>query len=147
VVLAFRETAHGWKVIYDDGHLVEFAVFTRDELRLASINDHRLLFDRGDVAKRIDEVVGATERATRTRRDDDRLSFGMLVSGLLVGLARHRRGEAANIRGEATHVQPGQAASHFSASATLSNRRTFTPRFTATVSAKRAFCGSPVAWT
>ena len=33
----FRETEHGLKVLFDDGHLVEFAVFARPELRLRDL--------------------------------------------------------------------------------------------------------------
>ena len=36
VLLSFRETAHGLKVLYDDGHLLELAVFAPEELALAS---------------------------------------------------------------------------------------------------------------
>ena len=32
LVLHFRETAHGMKGVYDDGHLVEYAVFAPDEI-------------------------------------------------------------------------------------------------------------------
>jgi hypothetical protein len=37
VALSFRETGHGLVVLYDDGHLLEFAVFELDELALAAI--------------------------------------------------------------------------------------------------------------
>jgi hypothetical protein len=32
LVLAFRETAHGVKLLYDQGHLIEYAVFDEAEL-------------------------------------------------------------------------------------------------------------------
>src|SRR5262245_25758285 len=35
LVIAIRETQHGIKAVYDDGHLVEYAVFTPDEIALA----------------------------------------------------------------------------------------------------------------
>ena len=38
VALAFRETEHGLMVVYDDGHLLEFAVFDLDEIALAGVN-------------------------------------------------------------------------------------------------------------
>ena len=45
----FRETAHGLKVLYDDGHLLELAVFDAAELALARVNRYRVLLDRADV--------------------------------------------------------------------------------------------------
>src|SRR4051812_48367660 len=57
VALAFRETEHGLNVIYDDGHLLEFAVFDLDELGLAGINRYRVLLDRGGVEERVREVA------------------------------------------------------------------------------------------
>ena len=35
LVFQFRETEHGVKALYRGGHLLEFAVFNEDELRLA----------------------------------------------------------------------------------------------------------------
>src|SRR4029079_1817965 len=46
VALRFRETEHGVSVIYDDGHLLEFAVFDLEELGLASVNRYRILAAR-----------------------------------------------------------------------------------------------------
>ena len=33
IAICVRETAHGLKVVYDSAHVLEFAVFTRLELR------------------------------------------------------------------------------------------------------------------
>ena len=55
IALAFRETAHGVKVVYRDGHLLEFAVFTLEELSFARVNRYRVLLDRGGVAARLEE--------------------------------------------------------------------------------------------
>ena len=46
IVLKVRETAHGLKVLYEDGHLLEFAIFDEAELHLARVNDYRVLLDR-----------------------------------------------------------------------------------------------------
>src|SRR3712207_2522290 len=35
IAIAIRETEHGWAVLYDDGHLVELAVFAPAELSAA----------------------------------------------------------------------------------------------------------------
>src|SRR5439155_1580337 len=52
IVLAYRETAHGVKVLYRDAHLLEFAVFDPEEMSVARINRFRVLLDRGGVAER-----------------------------------------------------------------------------------------------
>jgi predicted nucleotidyltransferase len=89
IALAFRETDHGLKVVYDDGHLVEFAVFDLEELGLAGVNRYRVLFDEGGVEERLAEVAAATARRPR----DERRDFGMFVAHVLVGAGRARRGE------------------------------------------------------
>jgi hypothetical protein len=94
VALSFRETDHGLKVLYEDGHLLEFAVFDLDELRLAGVNRYRVLLDRGGVAERMEEVARATADSSSGREDELTLSFGMLVTNVLVGAGRHARGEA-----------------------------------------------------
>lgn len=90
VALSFRETAHGVKVVYADGHLLEFAVFDLDELGLAEVNRTRVLLDRGGVEERMEDVVGATESRPPA---DDAYHFGQLVTNVLVGVGRARRGE------------------------------------------------------
>lgn len=37
ILFSYRETVHGVKVLYRDGHLLEFAVFDEDELALAKV--------------------------------------------------------------------------------------------------------------
>lgn len=88
VVLSFRETEHGLKVVYADGHMLEFAVFALDELDLASIDRYRVILDRGGVEERCAAVRGRP----RDGRDDGYL-FGMTVTAALVAAGRARRGE------------------------------------------------------
>jgi lincosamide nucleotidyltransferase len=93
IALAFRETDHGVKVLYLNGHLLEFAVFEPTELRLARVNRYRVLLDRGGVAELIRNVDEATVDAVATERRDDAFLFGMFLSNLLVGVGRFARGE------------------------------------------------------
>jgi lincosamide nucleotidyltransferase len=88
IVMSFRETDHGLKVVYDDGHMLEFAVFDLEELGLAGLNRYRVLFDRGGVEERIAEI----RAVPRPQRDDEHL-FGMVVTAALVAGGRGRRGE------------------------------------------------------
>lgn len=45
IVGHFVETEHGRSVIYNDGHLIEIAVFEDSELEIATANDYRILYD------------------------------------------------------------------------------------------------------
>jgi hypothetical protein len=92
IVHRFRETEHGVKVVYDDGHLVEFAVFALEELAVARANVYRVLFDRADVAAR---VAACAERSPSPAPDRTWL-FGQALTHLLVAGQRWRRGERAS---------------------------------------------------
>jgi hypothetical protein len=95
IALAFRETAHGLKVVYEGGHLLEFAVFDPEELFLARVNRYRVLLDRADVEARMRRLRERTAAET-ARRDDDAWHAGQLLTTLLVGAGRWRRGERAS---------------------------------------------------
>ena len=88
IVFSFRETEHGLKVLYDDGHMIEFAVFDVEEIALAGVNRYRTLLDRGGV----EEACALVRDHPRPQRDDDYL-FGMVLSAALVAIGRGRRGE------------------------------------------------------
>lgn len=93
VACSFRETAHGLKVLYRDGHLLELAVFDAGELRLARVNRYRVLLDRGGVEGRLAEVAAATAERLRAEAPSDDHLAGQLASAILVGAGRARRGE------------------------------------------------------
>lgn len=99
IALWFRETPHGCKAVYDDGHLIEYAVFTPDELRVARANDYRVIFDRERVGERMAEIAGATEPPPG--RD---WLHGMFLSNLLVAASRARRGEPFSARYMLAHA-------------------------------------------
>ncbi|HEY6961108.1 MAG TPA: hypothetical protein VI408_04380 [Gaiellaceae bacterium] len=88
IALSFRETAHGLKVLYRDGHLLEFAVFDLEELGVASIDRYRVLLDRGGVESRVREV-----RARPSHEPTDEYLFGQLVTNAQVAIGRTARGE------------------------------------------------------
>jgi hypothetical protein len=93
IAFSFRETEHGVKAVYDDAHLVEFAVFDDRELDLARVNRYRVLLDRGGLERRMRVVREATVRAGERSARDDRWLFGQFLTNLLVGVGRYRRGE------------------------------------------------------
>lgn len=92
IVLTFRETAHGVKVLYEDGHLLEFAVFDPEELFLARVNRARVLFDKGGVQQHLD-IIRKNSQTQGEIDSDDAWLVGQFLTNLLVGVARHRRGE------------------------------------------------------
>ena len=91
--LVHRETEHGLKVVLDDGHLLELAVFDLDELLVARANRYRVLLDRGGVAPRM-----ATVAAKPVETPTDRWLCGQLLGNLLVGGGRAARGELLSAR-------------------------------------------------
>lgn len=93
LVLHFRETAHGMKAVYDDGHLVEYAVFAPEEIKLARLNRTRVLLDRADVTARVTAVVERTPDLVSAEAESDEFLHGQLLTAMLVGVQRHRRGE------------------------------------------------------
>jgi hypothetical protein len=92
-VLVHRETEHGLKVVLEDGHLLEFAVFDLDELHVARANRYAVLLDRGGVAARMAEVAAKPVEAS-----GDRWLAGQLLGNLLVGGGRAARGEVLSAR-------------------------------------------------
>lgn len=86
----YRETEHGLQVFYEDGHLLEFAVFDLGEIGLAGVNRYRVLLDKGGVEARVSEVAVAT--AARAVPSDEH-EFGKFLGCVLVGAGRARRGE------------------------------------------------------
>lgn len=91
IVFSFRETAHGLKVVFDYGHLIEFAVFDLEELHFARVNLYRVLFDRADISQR---MSGLHEKTTfEAQQGTDEHYFGQLLTHLMIGAARYARGE------------------------------------------------------
>ncbi len=95
IVLNFRETKHGKKVLYDDGHLLEYAFFNAKDFHVVKINSYCILIDRGGFKKLVEEVIGET-KVSGERSQSDELLFGQFLTHLLVGCGRHARGERLN---------------------------------------------------
>jgi predicted nucleotidyltransferase len=90
LVLWMRETAHGVKALFESGHLLEFAVFSPEELHLARVNRYRVLLDRGGV----EETLAAVARHTAQQgTPDDGWLLGQFLTQLLIGAGRYARGE------------------------------------------------------
>jgi hypothetical protein len=85
---SYRNTADGFKALMDDGVFCEFAVFTPQELPHIPYAPGRFVWRR-------DEVDPAWARPTRPlpQPSDPDWLLGEALSNLIVGLARHARGE------------------------------------------------------
>src|SRR5207253_10826009 len=109
IVLAYRETAHGVKVLYRDAHLLEFAVFDPEEMSVARINRFRVLLDRGGVAQRMRALRERTAGDLADRRPDLRWSSGQILTALPVGPRPYRPRERHDGRAP-SHAPPNQLA-------------------------------------
>lgn len=91
IVLAVRETDHGLKVLFNDGHLIEFAVFDMEEIYVAHLNDYRVIFDAPDgrITAATQAIAGRSVEAHFNREKE----MGMLLSLVFVGAGRASRGE------------------------------------------------------
>lgn len=90
IVLRIRETAHGLKVLYGSGHLLEFAVFDEAELATVKANDYRVLLDRAAITP----IMAQISRPQQSERDYDAArDFAMVIALIYVGAGRYARGE------------------------------------------------------
>lgn len=90
IVLTARETEHGLKVMYRNGHLLEYAVFDEAEISLAKANDYRVVFDTGNVSAAMLNIAQTTDDLTAI--DSGRM-MRLCLCKLVVGAGRVARGE------------------------------------------------------
>jgi hypothetical protein len=90
IAISVRETAHGLKVVYDDGHVLEFAVFSLAELAETTANSYEVALDKGGVAEAM-LAVAAKPKASATH--DDERDLKLFLTLILIGVGRARRGE------------------------------------------------------
>lgn len=89
IAIAVRETEHGLKVVYRDGHVLEFAVASGAEISTFGGSPYAVLLDRADVATRM-----AAAPTTPPPAEPDALrEFRLFLSLVLIGVGRARRGE------------------------------------------------------
>jgi lincosamide nucleotidyltransferase B/F len=88
IVIKYRETEHGLKVVFTNGHLIEFAIFDEDELLLARVNDYRVDLDKAKITETLQNL------AVKSVSDfnPQRALHGFLCE-LLIGFRRSQRGE------------------------------------------------------
>ena len=84
-----RETAHGLKVVYQNGDVLEFAVFEDSELELSSVNDYSVVLDQQDISERMAKIAKRSIPAPTKRSQE----FELFLSLILIGVGRAKRGE------------------------------------------------------
>ena len=91
IVAHLADTAHGRSVVYEDGHLIEFAVFEVEELDVTRANEYAVLYDTTDIAQRLDQIAVRTE--AEMAGIDPAWAAQRFIAQLLIGLGRLGRGE------------------------------------------------------
>lgn len=89
MVLAFRETQHGWKVIFENGHVLEYAIFSREELNVARFHHYKILIDKADVTKQLEALK--TTFVVDTANPNKIAQH--ILSLIVIGMGRYHRGE------------------------------------------------------
>ena len=81
------------KVVYRNGHVLEFAIF-EDDWELSGVNAFEVTLDKSTV---MDRLVVARIRSVPKPLDIDR-EFSLFLTNLLIGTGRFRRGELLSAR-------------------------------------------------
>ena len=89
IIMSPRETDHGLKVVYQNSHVLEFAVFDDEELELASANAYEVAIDRSDISAR----MAAIAERSAPKPFDLAAEFDIFLAHILIGVGRGRRGE------------------------------------------------------
>ncbi len=85
-----RETAHGLKVVYKDGTILEFAIFTLDELSNSVVNHFFVDLDKADVESRTQAIKVQGEPKSHETVEDH---LAIIYTLLMIAIGRARRGE------------------------------------------------------
>ena len=94
IAWAPRETDHGLKVVYEFGHVLEFAVFNNSELELAKVNAVTVPVDKSDLTERVEKLRMLSVPAAPTDPDAKlQIDLELLLSHIIIGVGRYRRGE------------------------------------------------------
>lgn len=89
-VLTPRETEHGLKIVFEDGRILEFAVFEDQELELASANDWIAAVDKQNIEERMRSIE---LRSSQQAPLEFATEYELFLAQLLIGVGRYRRGE------------------------------------------------------
>ena len=88
IIFSYIETRDGLKVIYEDGILLEFAVFTMDELKLIPFQEGTIYYKKPFI-----EEHDLKPQLEQSHPFDLNKTISNCLSNLYVGLLREHRGE------------------------------------------------------
>lgn len=112
IALEVHEHHGGVKVVYDDGHVVEYGVADVDGLSTWAANSYEVFLDRGGVALAMQKVAAKPAPVPADFPRD----AGLILALVLIGVGRARRGEllSANalVRGAAVEAFTRAVAAH-----------------------------------
>ena len=89
ILFAPRETQHGFKVMYRNGHILEFAIFDDSELEIAGADDYSVPLDKANITERMAVIAAKSQ----PKRIDPLASLQLYLATLIIGVGRARRGE------------------------------------------------------
>ena len=88
IIFSYIETRDGLKVVYEDGILLEFAVFTMDELKLIPFQEGTIYYKKPFI-----EEHDLKPQLEQSHPFDLNKTISNCLSNLYVGLLREHRGE------------------------------------------------------
>jgi hypothetical protein len=89
ILFAPRDTQHGLKVMYQNGHILEFAIFDDSELEIAGADDYSVPLDKTNITARMAVIAGKS-----TPKPIEPVSaLQLYLTTLTIGVGRARRGE------------------------------------------------------
>ena len=93
IVLALRPAQQYYTVLYDFGHIAEFAVFGPHDLARGRLNDYRILFDKADITSQVQAIAAQVHQERQDSINDSATTFGHFLITLCTGVGRAARGE------------------------------------------------------
>ncbi len=93
ITVHFVETDRGRSLIYDDGHLIELAVFDESDLGDFPLNVHRVLVGADHVEERLAAITKQTAERVEAEDAEGTTRYHRFVKELVIGLGRYGRGE------------------------------------------------------
>ncbi|MEL6151166.1 MAG: aminoglycoside 6-adenylyltransferase [Chloroflexota bacterium] len=91
ITLTYRETQHGWKALFDDGHVLEFAIFQPHELDVVRFHHYRVPVDKTDVAAHLTQMKATFANHHTPPAPPEIAKFLLFL--LVIGMGRYHRGE------------------------------------------------------
>lgn len=94
IVFQYNDSDHGLKVIYDDAHMAEFAVFDPDELhQYGRVNDYVVLVDKMGLADLLPALKAISAPQQYSHLVSDQQLYGDFLHQCQIAIGRSRRGE------------------------------------------------------